>query len=73
MERTERFWADIPSDSRFQLFLSWIEQNLAVLSARWFKSFMAEAGIDISMFKAHSIRGPSCSIAAGVGVTTNLF
>ena len=29
---------------------------------------MAEAGIDISIFKAHSIRGSSCSTAAGVGV-----
>ena len=31
---------------------------------------MAEAGIDISIFKAHSVRGASCSTAAGVGVTT---
>ena len=29
---------------------------------------MADAGIDISIFKAHSIRGASCSTAAGVGV-----
>ena len=31
---------------------------------------MADAGIDISIFKAHSVRGASCITAAGVGVTT---
>ena len=31
---------------------------------------MQKAGIDISIFKAHSIRGASCSSAAGAGVTT---
>ena len=72
-ERTERFRADLPSDSSSQLFLSFIGQHTPVSSstiARWLKCFMAEAGIDISIFKAHSIRVASCSIAAGVGVTT---
>ena len=31
---------------------------------------MKEAGIDISIFKAHSVRGASCSSAVGAGVTT---
>jgi len=31
---------------------------------------MAEADIDISIFKAHYIRGASCSTAVGVKVTT---
>ena len=31
---------------------------------------MEEAGIDISIFKAHSVRGAACSTAAGAGVTT---
>ena len=31
---------------------------------------MEEAGIDISIFKAHSVRGAACSLAAGVGITT---
>ena len=38
--------------------------------ARWLKCFMAEVGIDISIFKAHSIRGALHSTAAGVEVTT---
>jgi len=72
-ERTERFRADLPCDSRSKLFLSFIGQHTPVSSstiARWLKCFMAEAGIDTSIFKAHSIRGASCSTAAGAGVTT---
>ena len=72
-ERTEVFRANLPEDSRSRLFLSWIGQHGPVSSctiARWLKCFMEEAGIDISIFKAHSVRGASCSSAAGAGVTT---
>ena len=31
---------------------------------------MSEAGIDIGIFKPHSVRGATCSKAAGAGVTT---
>ena len=31
---------------------------------------MKDAGIDISIFKSHSVRGTACSKAAGVGDTT---
>jgi len=31
---------------------------------------MIEAGIDTSIFKAHSVRGVACFKAAGTGVTT---
>jgi len=31
---------------------------------------MKDAGVDISIFKSHSVRGATCSKAAGVGVTT---
>ena len=71
-ERTEPFHA-LPNDSRSKPFLSWIGQHTPVSSctiARWLKSLMTEAGIDISIFKAHSIRGATCSTAAGAGVTT---
>ena len=34
---------------------------------------MADAGKDISIFKAHSIRRASCSTAAGVGVTNKVI
>ena len=71
--RTEDFRAKLSMDSRHQLFLSYVGQHTPVSSstiARWFKTFMAEAGIDISIFKAHSVRGASCSTAVGAGVTT---
>ena len=44
--------------------------KFAKADARLFKYFMEEAEIDISNFKAHSVRGASCSSAAGAGVTT---
>ena len=72
-ERTEVFRAKLPEVSRSRLFLSWIGQHSPVSSstiARWLKCFMEEAGIDISIFKAHSVRGATCSTAAGAGVTT---
>ena len=31
---------------------------------------MVEAGIDTSIFKSHSVRGETCSKAAGAGATT---
>ena len=72
-ERTESFRVKLPTDSKFQLFLSYIEQHTPVSSsiiARWLKCFMAEAGIDISIFKAHSVRGASCSTAMGTRIIT---
>jgi len=56
-ERTESFV------SRFQCFLSFIGHAPVTSStiARWLKSFMEEAGIDISNFKTHSVRGAVCS------------
>ena len=71
----ERFRANLPLDSRFQLFLSFIGQHSPVSSStivRWLKCFMAEAGIDISIFKAHSVRGASYSTAVGAGITTKI-
>ena len=72
-ERTEAFRTRLPEDSRSRLFLSCIGQHSPVSScyiARLLKCFMEEARIDISNFKAHSVRGASCSSAAGAGVTT---
>ena len=57
-----------------QLFISLIKPYNPVSSstiARWLKCVLAKAGIDTSLFKAHSVRGASTSAAAGAGVTTN--
>ena len=56
-----------------RLFLSFGKPHHAVVSstiARWLKTVMAAAGIDISQFKAHSTRSASTSTAARLGVST---
>ena len=60
-------------DNASQSFISFIQPHLPVSSstiARWLKETMAEAGVDTSIFKAHSIRGASTSAASNGGVTT---
>ena len=57
-----------------QLFLSFIKPHGPVSSstiARWLKTVLEQAGIDTSIFKAHSTTGASTSAAARVGITTN--
>ena len=57
-----------------QLLVSFIKPHLPVsLStiARWLKETMTAAGIDTTVFKAHSVRGASSSTAANKGVTTD--
>ena len=66
--RTEVFQAKLSVESRSRLFLSWIGQHSPMSICT--KCFMEEPGINISIFKAHSIRGESCSVATGAGVTT---
>lgn len=70
--RTEQFRHTSSGEFKSKLFLSWIGQHNPVTSstiARWLRTCMAEAGIDINIFKPHSIRGAACSKAAGAGVT----
>ena len=57
-----------------QLFVSLIKPYNPVSPstiARWLKSVLTKAGIDINIFKAYSVRGASTSAAASAGVTTN--
>ena len=61
-----------PSKPITQLFLSWIEKYEPVSSstiARWLRTCLEEAGIDVNTFKAHSVRGAACSSAAWSSVT----
>ena len=56
-----------------KLFLATIKPHKTVASstiARWLKTIMERAGIDTSIFKAHSVRSASVSTAASAGVTT---
>ncbi len=53
--------------------MSFIRLHKAVTSssiARWLKTILEEAGIDTTIFGAHSTRGASASAAAKTDVTT---
>ena len=70
----EQFRNISSEECKSELSLSWIKPHNPVTSsticiARWLKTCMADAGIDISIFKPHSVRGVTSSKAAGVGVT----
>ena len=55
------------------LFLATIKPHKAVASStieRSLKTIMERAGIDTSIFKAHSVRSASVSTAASAGITT---
>ena len=57
-----------------QLFISFIKPHRPVTSStivRWLKEVIHEAGIDTSIFKAHSVRAASTSAAANSGISTN--
>ena len=57
-----------------ELFLAIVKPHKPVSSctiARWLKCVLNDAGIDVNMFTAHSVRGASSSAAAMAGVTTN--
>ena len=56
-----------------RLFVALVKPHNPVSStiARWLKGMLQQAGIDVSIFGAHSIRGASSSSAAAAGVTTS--
>ena len=59
--------------SSFQLLISTIKSHKPMTScsvARWLQSLLEKAGIDISIFEAHSIRGVATSKACMSGITT---
>ena len=63
-----------PASGLAQLFLLWIGKHAPVTSstiAHWLRTCLLEAGIDASVFEAHSVRGAACSTAAWAGVTTS--
>ena len=58
-----------PTD--FRLFISFIKLHGAVSPtsiSRWIKTVLSDAGIDASIFKAHSVRGAPTSAAFNKGV-----
>lgn len=61
MKRTHSLWNEEDS-----LFISYLKPQAAVTSStisRWLKTVMCLSGIDISVYKAHSVRSASTSKA----------
>ena len=59
-----------------KLFIAIIKPHQVVTSstiARWLKSLLDSAGIDTTVFNAHSTRGASTSATSNMGITTNVI
>ena len=72
-QRTESFRSG-ESEEQTRLFLAVVRPHKPVCSstlARWLKSLLDKAGIDTSIFKAHSTRSAAASAAASTGITTS--
>ena len=57
-----------------RLFVALVKPHNPVSSstiARWLKGMLQQAGVDISIFGAHSVRGASSSSAVAAGMTTS--
>ena len=68
IERTKEF-----RDEKGQLFISWINKRPVSRqsTARWLKQTLSLAGIDTTIFKAHSYRGAGLSKAFQRGASIN--
>ena len=69
-EETKEFWR---REAQSKLFLRVIIPNKPVAPstvARWLKTVLDKAGIDTSIFKAHSTRGAAATAAANAGIIT---
>ena len=71
--RTESFRSG-ENEEQTRLFLAVVRPHKPVCwstLARWLKSLLDKAGIDTSIFKAHSTRSTAVSVAANTGITTS--
>ena len=74
LRQYETVTSSLRSEDQQGLFLAIVKPHKQVSSctiARWLKCVLGDAGIDINMFTAHSVRGASSSAAAMAGVTTH--
>ena len=74
LKRYEVLTAPLRPGTTTNLFIALVKPHKAVTSAtiaRWLREVLKLAGIDISIFSGHSVRGASVSAAAGAGVSTN--
>ena len=70
--RTKQFREGKDDDHKDRLFITTTEGHSPVASAtiaRWIKSALTKAGIDTSIFKAHSVRGATTTAAGLAGIS----
>lgn len=70
--RTEVLHIPGSSDKQSKLFIPWVKPHRSMIPssiARWLKTVLDVAGIDTTIFKAHSTRGAAVSAAKNLGVT----
>ena len=74
LKQYEVLTAPLRPSTTTNLFIALVKPHKAVSSAtiaRWLREVLKLAGIDVSIFSGHSVRGASVSAAAGAGITTN--
>ena len=74
LKQYEVLTAPLRPSTTTNLFIALVKPHKAVSSAtiaRWLHEVLKLAGIDVSIFSGHSVRGASVSAAAGAGITTN--
>ena len=69
VRRTEQCRQKNQNDALFLISTKPFSPATSATIARWIKTFLSKAGIDTSIFKAHSIRGASTSAAADAGIS----
>ena len=72
-ERKTELFRTGGSEEQNRLFLVVVRPHKPVCSstlARWLRSLLDKAGIDMAIFKAHSTRNAAASAAANAGITT---
>ena len=72
LKQYKRSTAALHPEDTYKLFLAIKKPHQPVASctvARWLKETLRLAGINVSIFSGHSVRGASTSTAAGSGVT----
>ena len=68
--RTERFRVATEKDPLLRSYIKPHGEIKPCTVARWLKSIMKDAGIDVSIFKAHSTRSASSSKVFNKGIST---
>jgi len=74
LQHYEKCTSALTPERNDRFFVAIVKPHQAVTSstiARWLKQLLQAAGVAITTFTSHSVRGASSSAAAGAGMTVN--